>query len=249
MANPEDFGRRQQIQDSLKSIVESSDKSLGDLRKRETRVRLASSVFTAILGAIIVGAGVMVFFVIQGHLYTYFQGPNHAMSGAPPELAKAVGVAGGSAIAAGLICGFTTYFLLKRKHGAGLKEISSLITEMKKKMSETQLQGRSATEPSDANVGTGKGITVDALSLADKIMALLPEIVRKRNQDSLLFGAIAFVIAVIVGQNAAVAILVGAIVWLYFRYETKKKYEQEIAKLEEQKKVFEERKREFLETL
>jgi multisubunit Na+/H+ antiporter MnhC subunit len=249
MANPEDLGRRQQIQDSLKSIVESSDKSLGDLRKREARVRLASSIFTAILGALVVGAGVMAFFVVQGHLYTYFQGPNQPMSGAPPELTRAFGTAGGSAIAAGLICGFGTYFLLKRKHGAGLKEISSLIMEMKKKIGENQQAQKNTSVDSANNTGAGKGITVDALSLADKIMALLPEIVRKRNQDSLLFGAIAFVIAAIVGHNAAIAILVGAIVWLYFRYETKKKYEQEIAKLEDQKKLFEQRKREFLETL
>ena len=100
-----------------------------------------------------------------------------------------------------------------------------------------------------ANGGGGEGITGDALSLADKIVTLLPELVRKRNQDSLLFGVVAFIVAALVGRNIAVAILVGAMVWLYFSYETRKTYEQEISKFEEQKRVFEQRKKDFIDTL
>ena len=95
----------------------------------------------------------------------------------------------------------------------------------------------------------GEGITEDALSLAEKIMTLLPELVRKRDQDSLLFGVVAFIVAGIVGSNLAVAILVGAMVWLYFRYETTKTYEQETSKFEEQKRIFEQRKKDFIATL
>jgi Flp pilus assembly protein TadB len=141
----------------------------------------------------------------------------------------------GAAFLAGLISGFATYFLLKRKHEAQLTELSSLITEMKK-------------IEEKANGGGGEGITETALSLADKIVTLLPEIVRKRDQDSLLFGVAAFVVALF-GGNFAVAILVGVIVWLYFRYEFRKTYEQEISKFEEQKRVFEQRKTDFIETL
>jgi hypothetical protein len=158
---------------------------------------------------------------------TLFQNRNLAYS-----LASSVALAG-------LTSGFATYFLLKRKHDARLKGLSSLIAEMKK-IEEQQKK---------ANDGGGEGITEDALSLADKIVTLLPEIVRKRNQDSLLFGAVAFIVAAVVGGNLAVAILVGAMVWLYFSYETRKTYEQEISKFEEQKRVFEQRKKDFIETL
>ena len=96
---------------------------------------------------------------------------------------------------------------------------------------------------------TDEAITENALYLADKILTLLPEQVRKRGQDSLLFGVVAFIVAEIVGRNLAVAILVGAIVWLYFRYEFTKTYEQEMSKLEEQKRVFEKRKKDFMETM
>jgi len=227
----DDTRRRQEIQFSLKSIVESSDKWLGRLRGRESRVRLASSFLTTILVFVTVGASVLGFVVSQygwPYLTVLFQDRNLAYSLA------------GTVLLAGLISGFATYFLLKRKHDARLKELSSLITEMKKIEEEQQKK---------VNGGGGEGITEDALSLADKIVTLLPELVRRRNQDSLLFGVVAFIVAALVGRNLAVAILVGAMVWLYFSYEARKTYEEEISKFEEQKRVFEQRKKDFIETL
>lgn len=135
----------------------------------------------------------------------------------------------------GVICGFATYFLLKRRHDAQLKELSSLLIDMKQKI----VDGEKSSE----------GITGDALSLANKLVTLLPDMVRTRSQDSILFGAAAFIAVTLVSGNLGVAILVGVIVWLYFRYENAKTYEQEISKFEEQKRVFEQREKEFLETL
>ena len=114
---------------------------------------------------------------------------------------------------------------------------------MKKKIR----RGRPAGKESSAT--EGEGITENALFLADKILNLLPGLVRRRNQDSILYGIVAFILAGLIGRNAAIAILVGAIVWVYFRYETRKSYDKEIAKIEEQKRVLEQRKQEFLETL
>ena len=85
--------------------------------------------------------------------------------------------------------------------------------------------------------------------MAEKIVMLLPEIVRKRKHDSLLFGAVAFIITTVVVNNFAVAIIVGVLVWLYVRHRTKKSYEHEMSKYEEQKRVFEQRKRDFIDTL
>jgi hypothetical protein len=124
-----------------------------------------------------------------------------------------------------------------------LRELTSLVAQMKKTISIEDQQEKSSSPVE------GEGITENALSLADKILTLLPGLVRRRNQDSILYGIVAFILAGIIGMNPAVAILVGAIVWLYFRYETKKSYDQEIAKIEEQKKVLEQRKQDFLATL
>jgi hypothetical protein len=219
--------RRLEIQSSVKSIVESSDKWLGRLRTRQFRVRLAISFLTLVLAIFIAAATILGYIVIThgvAYLTTIFHKPDQA-----GPIAIAI-------ILAGLLSGFATYFLLKRDHNAQLKELSSVIAEMKK------------IEGERSNAG-GEGITEKALSLTDKILTLLPDLVRKRNQDSLVFGIVALILVTTFGGNFAVGILAGVIVWLYFRYETKRTYEQEISKLEEQKRVFEKRKNDFIETL
>ena len=229
-----DSNRRQEIQSSLNSIVESSDKWLERLRRREFRVRLAGSFLTGSLVLMAVGAAAILgFYLSQGEeIDDFFE---------QQSLAFQFSLLGAAA-AAGLISGILTYFFLKRKHDTRMKDLSSLITEMKKKTNEQQ-------QKNNANVGEGEGITKEALSLAEKIVTLLPELVRKRKHDSLLFGAVAFIVTNIVISNLVVAIIVGVLVWLYFRHRTKKSYEHEMSKYEEQKRVFEQRKKDFIDTL
>ncbi len=231
-----DPNRHQQIQSSLAAIVESSDRWLVRLQRRERRVRLASSFLTASLLFLLVGVISLVFQIVQGHLYEYFQQPNPTMTNPPSKLVIAFAIAGGSALIAALVSGFATYFLLKRKHDSRLKSLSSMVTEMKNKIDA-------------ATKANGQGITENALSTADRIMALLPQLIRNRKQDSLLFGAVAFVIAGVIAKNPVVAIIAGVLVWLYFRYWTKRIYDQEISKFEEQKRVFEQQKHDFLDSL
>lgn len=229
-----DSNRRQEIQSSLNSIVESSDKWLERLRRREFRVRLAGSFLTGSLVLMAVGAAAILgFYLSQGEeIDDFFE---------QQSLAFQFSLVGAAA-AAGLISGILTYFFLKRKHDTRMKDLSSLITEMKKKTNEQQ-------QKNNANVGGGEGITKEALSLAEKIVTLLPELVRKRKHDSLLFGAVAFIVTNVVISNLVVAIIVGVLVWLYVRHRTKKSYEHEMSKYEEQKRVFEQRKKDFIDTL
>jgi uncharacterized membrane-anchored protein YhcB (DUF1043 family) len=233
MNTENDSNRRQEIQSSLNSIVESSDKWLERLRRREFRVRLAGSFLTGSLVLMAVGAAAILgFYLSQGEeIDDFFE---------QQSLAFQFSLVGAAA-AAGLISGILTYFFLKRKHDTRMKDLSSLITEMKKKTNEQQ--------QNNANVGGGEGITKEALSLAEKIVTLLPELVRKRKHDSLLFGAVAFIVTNVVISNLVVAIIVGVLVWLYVRHRTKKSYEHEMSKYEEQKRVFEQRKRDFVDTL
>lgn len=229
-----DSNRRQEIQSSLNSIVESSDKWLERLRRREFRVRLAGSFLTGSLVLMAVGAAAILgFYLSQGEeIDDFFE---------QQSLAFQFSLVGAAA-AAGLISGILTYFFLKRKHDTRMKDLSSLIIEMKKKTNEQQ--------QNNANVvGGGEGITKEALSLAEKIVTLLPELVRKRKHDSLLFGAVAFIVTNVVVGNLVVAIIAGVLVWLYVRHRTKKSYEHEMSKYEEQKRVFEQRKRDFIDTL
>lgn len=135
----------------------------------------------------------------------------------------------GLAPVAGVLSGVASYYLLRRRHEHQLEKLSASVEEMKKNRDQQGLSG-------------------DALSLAEKTMTLFHEVVRKRNQDSLLFGVVAFVITVIPAKLPA-AIVVGVAVWLYFRYEMNRNYEKEISKLEEQRRLFEQRKKEFIDSL
>ena len=115
-----------------------------------------------------------------------------------------------------------------------MEELSALIIEMQK--------------GAQQNV-TSHGVIEDAISFVDRITTLLPELVRKRHQDSFLFGVVAFVISEVVANSFPVSVLIGAMAWLYFRYENSKTYEREISKLEQQRSAFEERRNNLMETL
>jgi hypothetical protein len=214
----ENPSEQSEIQSSLDSLVQSSEKWLGRLTKRESRVRLASSSLAAILVFATICWG-LVFLLSRGQIESILQDMN--------RLEPILGVAA----LAGAASGFATYVSLRRRHDAALKELSSIIEKMKVAKSKED-----------------EGITEDALSLTDKLFTLLPELARRRIQDPFLFGVLAFAIALFAG-NLAIAILIGVIVWLYFRYETRKKYEEETLKFVEQKRAFEQRKRDFIESL
>jgi hypothetical protein len=209
------------IQVSLNSIVDSSMKLLQRLNRRERSVRIASSFLTAFLGLGILA--IIGSVLSQSTLYYLFY--------FNPKVGIAVL---GSFLIAVVASGIITYLLLKRRHQARLVELSSLIIEM-------QNAGKQSV--------TSHGIIEDAISLADKITILLPELVRKRHQDSFLFGVLAFVISEVVARSLPVAVLIGALVWLYFRYENSRSYESEISKLELQRRDFEKRRNDLLEKL
>jgi len=218
------------------SIVDTSDNWLERIKKRESRVRLASAFLALVL--VFVGVGIVLLsYIVVRHGMEYLA----KIFQVNPDSAYAViGVAGLSGLAASAV----TYFLLRRKHELELKEISSLISKMKRIESDEQPgTSNSRQEP------TGYSITGDAISLADKIVTLLPQLARKRDGDSLLFGIVALILALLLTGNLGAAVVVGVAVWLYFRYETRKSYDQEITKFEEQRRILDQRKQDFLETL
>jgi hypothetical protein len=247
----EDSGRRKEIESSLGSIVEISEKWLARLRRRQWEVRLVTSFITAILiffatlviGTILilVSAGVIGPTVSSAAISTNFanfvqQHPGFIFEAAFPAFLTAPSG------------GIITYIVMRIRHEKKMKELAALIAQMKKRIAfEQKNQPLQHNEAATANQQEA-GVLGDAFTLTDQIFTLLPNLARKRNQDSLLFGFAAFLVALF-GGNFAVAILVGVIVWIYFRYETRKTYGEQIAKFEEQRRIFEQRKKEFIETL
>jgi hypothetical protein len=172
-----------EIQSDLGSIVEISEKWLGRLKEREFRVRLASAFLTTLLVFGIVGISALLYVVVRfgySDLSTVFFQNSGVMN---TRVASFIGIAG----FAGLLCGWVTYLYLRSGQNAKLKEISTLIAQMK------SVDGSGST-----------GITEDALLLAEKLVNLLPELVRNRSRDSIVFGMAAFVLAAAIGNNLAV---------------------------------------------
>ena len=164
-------------------------------------MRLASSFLTTFLVFFVVGlAGIGYLILRNGWLYL-----TTLLVQRSPVLYSVLEIAGLVA----LISGFATYFLLRRRHNARLRELTILTKDMKEKLA---AQG---AKPGNGASEEREGITADALSAAEKIVTLLPDLVRKRDQDSLLFGAVGFLVALLFGGNFAVAVLVGVIIWLY----------------------------------
>jgi hypothetical protein len=214
MATSESSGERREIQSSLQSIIDSADGWLKRLRKREQRVRLASSFLTTILVFAILAVSSILSLALTGQIKNF--GPP------PPEFFPLIGA---SALAA-LGSGVAAYYLLKRRHERELHELALIISEMKK-----------------------EGASLGALSFADKIVSILPELVRKRGQDALLFGVAAFILSLFIFRFPPVAVLIAIIVWYFTRRETSKTYAMEIERLEKQKIDFEQRKKDFADTL
>ena len=235
----------QEIQSSLRSIVETAESWLRRLKRRQLQVRLISSLVTLVLvffGALVLGALALVFSAnlfstSSSTLTTNFnnyiqQHPNVLFSIAGP------------AFLAAPVSAILVYFILRWRQVSRTKELSSLISQMKRKLEE--YDRRQKKNLSSEQQG---GFVEDAFSLTDQILTVLPEVARKRTLDSLLFGLGAFILALLVSQNLGIAVLVGAAVGLYSAYETKRSYERQISKFEEQKKNYEQRKDDFVATL
>ncbi len=211
----------QEIKSNIDSIIDISEKWLVKLRRRRKQVKLAGAILTTLLvfvGSVAVALG----YILSEYSIGFFI--QHRVIFLIVLLAAGI---------IAIFSGVASYMVQGRKQDKSLDELASLISQIKKELQNAQNQGP---------------ISADMLPLAEKILALVPEVVRKRNQDSFLFGILAFVITIIPAK-LPFAILIGVLVWLYFRYEMNKDYDREIARFQEQKQLFERRKNEFMQTL
>jgi hypothetical protein len=226
-ASPEISNNHDEVRTSLDSIIAISERWLSFLARRQKRVRLAQAFLTAV--SVCVGSiAIVLAIVLEQDSLTFFL--------AHPGTTGIIAV---SILSVGGACGAVAYVLLGRKENPKLRELSDLIARTK---------ARRGAGGEGEEVIYAQEITGSALLETEKILELLPQLVRTRNQDSLLFGMVAFVVAAVLARPP-IGILVGVIVWLYFRYETNRTYDRQISKIEEQKKIFEQRKEEFLENL
>ncbi len=198
--------QQQEIQSSLKSIVETTESWLKRLKRRQLQVRLITSLVTLVLvffATLILGALALVisanlFSTSSSTLSTNF---NNYIQQHPDVLFRIAAPAFVTAPVSAIVM----YFILRWRQGSGTKELSSLISQMKKRLEE--YDRRQKRNLSSEQQG---GMVEDAFSLTDQILTVLPEVARKRSLDSLLFGLGAFILALIVSQNLGIALIVGS---------------------------------------
>ena len=172
-------------------------------------------------------AGALVFLVTSAAVVAYEMtlNPPFPFFFSRAEFLRGVGIGA----VAGIAIGAVVYIVTRRSKDRALEELTGLIGRM----------GKSSVDQSG---------TENALSVTEKILEILPKVVRRRTNDALLLGVAAFILATLVG-TLPVGVLVGVMVWLYFRYESNQSYEKQMAKLEEQRSEFEREKRRFIESL
>ncbi len=245
-SSPGDINQQQQgIQSSLRSIVETAESWLRRLKRRQLQVRLISSLVilvlvfftTLIFDALALLISANLFSTSNSTLSTNF---NNYIHQHPNVLYGLVG----PAFLTAPVCALLAYLILRWRHNSRTKDLTSLISQMKIKLAEYDRRQTKNMSPERQG-----GFVEDAFSLTDQILTVLPEVARKRTLDFLLFGLGAFILALLVSQNLGIAVLVGAAVGLYSAYQTKRSYERQISKFEEQKKNYEQRKDDFVATL
>lgn len=122
-----------------------------------------------------------------------------------------------------------SHFILSRRVEFKVRDLSELVDQLK--------------EGSEGHEEAWR-----ALASTKKMLDVLPEIARPRTQDALVYGLVAFAMAAVIARAPA-GLLVGLAVFLYFRHEGMRTYQTELSRLEEQRRIFEEKMRSFAETL
>jgi hypothetical protein len=214
-----DKNRESEIASTLSEIGSFSQKCSIRLVRRLNRVRIARSLLTGLL--LFVGLSTVAVAIISTQLsFEVFE-----------QNTRLVLTIFGSFILVGVMSGILYYLTLGKTHDATLAELSSLVEQTK---------GKENPNPTPIS---------NTLSIADSILAILPKICRKRNQDSVLFGLVAAILALVIVHLPIVASIIGVVVWLYFRYQGNKTYSQEISRIESHRRLFERRKQEFIDGL
>ena len=87
-----------------------------------------------------------------------------------------------------------------------------------------------------AKMKSGQASAEDGLRLADAMHDALLAMKKGKMDSAFTNGVVAFLLVAVFGLNIAVGLLTGAIVYLYFRFEALRDYENESRRYEESKK-------------
>jgi hypothetical protein len=135
--------------------------------------------------------------------------------------------------------GLITYFYAKKRYTEEYIPWKNALHKLKKAVTENKAEEVSIIEKT--------------LQLIDQTTDWLPNLMEYRSEEALTYGLVAFLLATLVSADSAIgmpiAVLVGVMVWLYFRYEKRKETDQQIKELKAWRRKFEKEKGNFLKSV
>jgi MFS family permease len=140
------------------------------------------------------------------------------------------------------LIGFLVYVYVRKRYTQKFVSWRETIHGLKKTISEHREK--------DVNV------IEKTLQLMDQMSDWVPKLLTYKSDEAFAYGFGAFLLVAFVSFALALmplgflfALLIGAIVWIYFRYEKRKEADQQIQEFKSWKQKFEEGKASFLETM
>jgi len=226
---PEPEKARDEVFSSLSEIFEYMERLVNYLiRKRRDEARwlgVLTAVLTWSFGVIGV---VIVNFLVDNYATKYFiehPGSNIFYFGL--------------LLALSLPIGLIAYFYAKKHYVGKYMPWKKTLTGLKKSLAENKAKERSVLD--------------STLQLMDRTSEWFSETIKYKREESLIYGIVAFLITAFISAYSPlglpVALLIGVIVWLYFRYEKQKEIAQQIKTYKAWRKKFEEGKDSFLESI
>jgi hypothetical protein len=141
-----------------------------------------------------------------------------------------------------LSSGFLTYSYAKKICAGQFVGHKKILRELKKTIREQKVTETSVIEKT--------------LQLMDQMSDWVTKLPKYKSDEAFAYGFAAFLIVAFVSLltemwsiGLPVSLLVGVLVWLYFRYEKRKEAEQQVQEFKTWKRKFEEGKSTFLETV
>ena len=140
------------------------------------------------------------------------------------------------------LIGFLTYTFTRKRYIRNFVSWKEIIQQLRKTI----------VEHSEKNVN----VIEKTLQLMDQMSDWVPKLLNIKSDEAFAYGFGAFLLVAFVSLafelmplGLLFALLISAIVWIYFRYEKRKEADQQIREFKSWKQKFEEGKASFLETI
>ncbi|MGH2638339.1 MAG: hypothetical protein ACRDF4_03505 [Rhabdochlamydiaceae bacterium] len=204
---------------NLNLVVKTAEGLVISFGKQERQTRIARSLLIGFIVAALILT--IVFAVLVTNYFSPFLNSHAFINGI-----LFVGIAVTSLVVAAA----ASYLMLNKRKNQQLLELSSLILQIKSN--------------SDTQVTTQNGLV-----LTDRILAILPNIVRKRSEDPILFGILGAIVVLVLSRISLLAAPIGIAIWFYFWHSTNRSFKRALERIEDQKKAFERYKEQYIESL